>query len=110
MHFARPFSREEPLTFIGGSYFASGAGPAWNIFASAALLEIYRLRVIPVPIQDLSDESVLKLYENIREQVSADMNVGGKHRLLGETARQQAQRLRDELDRRRLKFTPIDWR
>ena len=60
-------------------------------------------------VQDLSDESVLKLYDNIRQQVSADMNVGGKHRLLGETARQQARRLRDELDRRRLRFTPIDW-
>ncbi|WP_024519343.1 hypothetical protein [Bradyrhizobium sp. Tv2a-2] len=61
-------------------------------------------------IQDLSDESVLKFYENIRQQVSADMQAGGKHRLLGETARQQAQRLGDELDRRRLRFTPIDWR
>ena len=61
-------------------------------------------------IQDLSDESVLKLYENIRQQVSADIRAGGKYRLLGETAKQQAQRLRDELSRRRLSFTPIDWR
>jgi hypothetical protein len=60
-------------------------------------------------IRDLSDESVLKLYDNIRQQVSADMRVGGKHRLVGETAKQQAQRLREELDRRRLRFTPIDW-
>jgi hypothetical protein len=37
------------------------------------------------------------------------MHAGGKHRLLGETARQNTQRLRDELDRRRLRFTPIDW-
>jgi len=61
-------------------------------------------------IQDLSDESVLRLYENIRQQVSADTHAGSKYRLLGEPAKQQAQRLRDELDRRRLKFTPIDWR
>lgn len=63
-----------------------------------------------MPIEDLSDESVLKLYENIRQQVFADNQVGSRHRLLGETAKQQAQRLRDELDRRRLKVSPIDWR
>ena len=61
-------------------------------------------------VQDLTNESVLKLYENIRQQVSADIHTGSKYRLLGETAKQQAQRLRDELDRRRQKFTPIDWR
>lgn len=63
-----------------------------------------------MPIEDLSDESVLKLYENIRQQVTADFHQGSKHRLLGETAKQQAQRLRDELDRRKLRFMPIDWR
>lgn len=57
-------------------------------------------------IHNLADENVLKLYENIREQVSADVRLGNRHRLLGETARQQAARLRDELD---LRFTPIDW-
>jgi hypothetical protein len=60
-------------------------------------------------IEDLRDESVLKLYESIRQQVSADRHAGNKLRLLGETAKQQAERLREELDRRRLRFTPIDW-
>jgi hypothetical protein len=60
-------------------------------------------------IEDLRDESVLKLYESIRQQVSADRHAGNKYSLLGETAKQQAQRLREELDRRRLRFTPIDW-
>ncbi|HLG82454.1 MAG TPA: hypothetical protein VKY22_15670 [Bradyrhizobium sp.] len=60
-------------------------------------------------IQDLSDESVLKLYESIRLQVSADVQAGGRYRLLGDPAKEQAQRLRDELERRRLRFTPIDW-
>jgi len=60
-------------------------------------------------IQDMSDENVLKLYENIREQVSADSRAEGKYRLLGEAARQQADRLRGELERRQLSFTPIDW-
>jgi hypothetical protein len=60
-------------------------------------------------IEDLRYESVLKLYESIRQQVSADRHAGNKHRLLGETAKHQAERLREELDRRRLRFTPIDW-
>jgi hypothetical protein len=60
-------------------------------------------------LQDLTDESILKLYESIRQQVAADVQLGSKHRLLGETAKQQAERLREELERRRLSFTPIDW-
>jgi hypothetical protein len=60
-------------------------------------------------LQDLTDESILKLYESIRQQVAADSQLGSKHRLLGDTAKQQAERLREELDRRRLSFTPIDW-
>ena len=60
-------------------------------------------------LQDLTDESILKLYESIRQQVAADVRLGSKHRLLGETAKQQAERLREELERRRLSFTPIDW-
>jgi hypothetical protein len=31
------------------------------------------------------------------------------HRLAGEAVKQYAERLRDEMDRRRLQFTPIDW-
>jgi hypothetical protein len=60
-------------------------------------------------IQDLSDESVLRLYESIRQQVSADMATGSRHRLVGETAKAQARRIREEIDRRRLHCRPIDW-
>jgi hypothetical protein len=60
-------------------------------------------------ISGLADENVLRLYDNIREQVAADVGLGSRHRLLGETARQQAERLREELNRRRLRFSPIDW-
>ena len=61
-------------------------------------------------IESLTDESVLRLYENIRQQVEADVLLGSGHRLLRETAKQEAERLRAELDRRRLKYDPIDWR
>ena len=60
-------------------------------------------------LEDLTDESVLKLYESIRQHVAAEVELGSRYRLLGDTAKQQAGRLRDELDRRRLRFTPIDW-
>ena len=60
-------------------------------------------------IQHLADESIRRLYENIREQVAADAQLSGRHRFMGETARQHAERLREEMDRRRLQFTQILW-
>jgi hypothetical protein len=56
------------------------------------------------------DESLLHYYENIRRQVEADrLSGGGRYRFVGESAKKYADRLREELDRRRLQFTPIDW-
>jgi hypothetical protein len=60
-------------------------------------------------IRHLTDDYVRKLYENIREQVAADAQSRSHHGFVGETARRQTERLREEMDRRRLKFTPIDW-
>jgi hypothetical protein len=60
-------------------------------------------------IEGLSDDSILRLYENIRQQVSADNLNGGRYRLLGEAAKQQAERLREKIDRRRLRCSAIDW-
>jgi len=55
------------------------------------------------------DERLLAFYENIRRQVDLDMQAGGRYRLIGEGVKQYADKLRDEMDRRRLRFTPIDW-
>jgi hypothetical protein len=55
------------------------------------------------------DERLLAFYENIRRQVHLDMQAGGRYRLIGEGVKQYANKLRDEMDRRRLRFTPIDW-
>jgi hypothetical protein len=52
---------------------------------------------------------VLILYESIRKQVAADINSGVPEKLMGETARQRAEQLREEMDRRRMRFKPIDW-
>jgi hypothetical protein len=62
-----------------------------------------------VGIELLTDESVLTLYENIRQQVAADIRLGDRYRLLGETAKQQEIRLRREIDRRGLRVAAIHW-
>ena len=60
-------------------------------------------------IQRLSDESVCRLYENIRSQVALDARSESRHRFMGDTVRQHAQKLREEMERRRLRFAPIEW-
>jgi hypothetical protein len=62
-----------------------------------------------IELQRLTDESIRRLYNSIREQVAQDVRSGSRHRFMGDTARRQAERLREELDRRRLKFMPIEW-
>ena len=53
------------------------------------------------------DESLLAFYESVRQQVEADRH--GKHRFTENSVREYANRLREEMDRRRLRFNPIDW-
>jgi hypothetical protein len=55
------------------------------------------------------DERLLAFYENIRQQVPLDVQLGSRYRLIGEGVKQYADKLREEMDRRRLRFTPIDW-
>ena len=55
------------------------------------------------------NERLLTFYENIKHQVDLDKRAGGRYRLAGEGVKQYAERLREEMDRRRLRFTPIDW-
>ena len=55
------------------------------------------------------DESLVFYYESVRQQVVADIQAGGLYRLIGESVKQYADRLSEEMDRRRLRFTPIDW-
>ncbi len=56
----------------------------------------------------LSDTSLLALYESVRRQVLADSRLG-RHRLVGTSVKRYADRLKCEMDRRRLPFTPIEW-
>jgi hypothetical protein len=59
--------------------------------------------------EHLSDRSVLQLYESIRHQVDADRAMGNKYRLVGNAAKERAERLQAELVQRELKFMPIIW-
>jgi hypothetical protein len=56
----------------------------------------------------LADESLVAYYESVRRQVAADGKLGGR-RLAGATMKEYANRLKSEMDRRRLHFQPIDW-
>ena len=55
------------------------------------------------------DETLIAFYESVRRQVEADKQSGGRSRLVGASTRQYADTVREEMDRRRMKFTPIDW-
>jgi len=59
-------------------------------------------------IAGLSDESILRLYDNIRSQVDADRCFRHKF-MTSDAVKQHASVLRDEITRRRLQHTPIEW-
>lgn len=57
---------------------------------------------------NLTDESLIAYYESIRRQAMADGRIGHR-RLVGATVKEYADRLKAEMVRRRLEFTPIVW-
>ena len=115
-HVLHRHAKDEPekaKAHFTGVQQASENGPATEQHASAypALLPIGEApsggRVMG--IESLSDESVLRFYEDIRQQVAADLASGNRYRFLGEAAKQQAERLRIEIARRRLRCNPIEF-
>jgi hypothetical protein len=60
--------------------------------------------------ENSKDESLLRFYENVRQQVASDLQSDGRYRFAGDGVRQYAETLRDEMERWRLRFSPIDWR
>ena len=106
---------EKAKAHFTGCQQASENVPATEQHASAypALLPIGEAQPCGgrvMGIESLSDESVLRFYEDIRQQVAADLAAGNRYRFLGEAAKQQAERLRIEIARRRLRCNPIEWR
>ena len=55
------------------------------------------------------DERLLAFYDNVRRQEELEMRSGGRYRFVGDSVKQYADKLREEMERRRLRFTPIDW-
>jgi hypothetical protein len=66
-----------------------------------------RWELFMVHLTSLTDESLLRYYEGIRLQVSADLRSG--FRLMGQAARERANVLLNEIQRRQLSVTPISW-
>jgi hypothetical protein len=57
---------------------------------------------------DSKNESLLSIWESVRRQVLANQASGGRSRFVGRNLRAYAELLRSEMDRRELKYTPID--
>jgi hypothetical protein len=55
----------------------------------------------------IKDERLFAFYENVRQQVAMDKR--RPYRFAGDGVRAYAEKLGEELERRRLRFTPIDW-
>ncbi len=58
-------------------------------------------------LENLSDESLLRMYNSIRDQVMADASTGTH--FVGEAAKQRAEDLRREIERRGLYCSQIEW-
>jgi len=72
-------------------------------------LLIRRRGICMMHFSNSKDERLLAFYEGVRRQVNLDKQAGGRYRLAGEGVKHYADRLREEMERRRLQFTPISW-
>jgi hypothetical protein len=55
----------------------------------------------------MKDERLFAFYENVRQLVAMDR--GRHYRFAGDGVRAYAEKLREEMERRQLRFTPIVW-
>jgi hypothetical protein len=53
------------------------------------------------------EETLLRYYDDVRQQVVLDGN--SRSRFAGEGVRTYAEKLRKEMDKRRLTYAPIEW-
>jgi hypothetical protein len=61
-----------------------------------------------VSIENMPDERLVLFYEQVRQEVDADQK-HRQHFVSGPTVRQYADKLRDEMVKRRLQHSPIEW-
>jgi hypothetical protein len=57
----------------------------------------------------MKDARILAFYEYVRRQVEIDKQAGGRYRFAGDGVKKYAEKLREELDARQLRYSPIDW-
>ena len=63
---------------------------------------------LSMSVERISDESVARYYESIRQQAEADRQ--HKHHFTASpSVRERADQLRQEMIRRRLQYPPINW-
>jgi hypothetical protein len=103
---SEPIIRKQKHSFQSPVVDISRALDVDNQFDKIALGVV---RAMKMNFSQMKDERLLAFYENIRRQVDLDMRAGGSYRLAGNGVKQYADRLREEMDRRRLQFTPIVW-
>jgi hypothetical protein len=56
-----------------------------------------------------SDLSLLAFYASVQRQVETERHTAVRHSVLGKNAKEYADKLSEEMGRRRLLFAPIDW-
>jgi len=83
--------------------------PAWTKASEFIRIRKGRNWASLMRFDNTKDENLVVFYESIRQQVVADIRAGGRYRLIGDSVKQYAEKLREEMEGRRLKFTPIDW-
>ena len=63
---------------------------------------------VAMSVEQMPDQRLMHFYENIRQQAEAD-RAHKHHFTAAPTIREYADRLRNEMIRRRLQHKPIDW-
>lgn len=58
---------------------------------------------------NLKDHSLIALYESVRRQTLTQQGAALRSRVIGANTKTYAEKLRAEMERRQLQFTPIDW-
>jgi hypothetical protein len=102
-----PKAKENPAGVNPGSVMVA-ASPAWSRvkLKAQAKSEVLGERVLE--LVRLKDETILRFYENIRTQVEAERRLPHKF-MAGDSLKQYAAKLREELTRRGCSITPIEW-
>jgi hypothetical protein len=114
----------QPLAAVGTYFAIAGPDPPLSIGDRAETLErlTYEADVPAIRrhsfasadannlmnLTNTTDESLLAIYESVRRQVMADVRLGNR-RLAGNAMKQYANQLQDEMNRRQISFTPIEW-